>query len=78
MSLICLIPANCDQDLWVTTSWCVPACGLANRMERIVGGWATHVNEYPWVLALTINGKFYCGATLINDLYALTAAHCVQ
>lgn len=53
-------------------------CGVANRMERIVGGWVTNVNEYPWVVALTAKGRFYCGGTIINDLYILTAAHCVR
>ncbi|KAG8319392.1 hypothetical protein J6590_059428 [Homalodisca vitripennis] len=56
----------------------VSACGLPNRMERIVGGWPTRINEYPWVVALSIRGQFYCGGTIINDLYILTAAHCVS
>ncbi|XP_017299780.1 trypsin-like [Diaphorina citri] len=47
-------------------------------MDRIVGGWTTEVNEYPWVVALEQAGKFFCGGTLISDRYVLTAAHCRQ
>lgn len=53
-------------------------CGIANHMDRIVGGWATEVNEYPWVVAVLQGDKFFCGGTLIADRYVLTAAHCVK
>lgn len=46
--------------------------------KRIVGGVETLVNEYPWMVALQYNSRFYCGASLINSQYLLTAAHCVQ
>lgn len=33
---------------------------------------------YPWMVYLTFNGRFYCGGAIINDLYVITAAHCVN
>ncbi|KAJ8687239.1 hypothetical protein QAD02_023033 [Eretmocerus hayati] len=53
-------------------------CGIANKMTRIVGGHETEVNEYPWVALLMYKGRFYCGASVINSKYVLTAAHCVE
>ncbi|KAF9801681.1 hypothetical protein SFRURICE_018238 [Spodoptera frugiperda] len=57
---------------------CNCRCGERNEASRIVGGVETAVNEFPWVARLSLNNKFYCGASLINDRYVLTAAHCVK
>lgn len=53
-------------------------CGVRNEESRIVGGQTTRVNEFPWQVRLNYMNKFYCGGTLINDRYVLTAAHCVK
>ncbi|XP_034101912.1 trypsin-1 [Drosophila albomicans] len=57
-----------------------PACGCGNinTRHRIVGGQETEVHEYPWMAMLMWFGSFYCGASLVNDQYAVTAAHCVN
>nr|AOW41608.1 trypsin [Euphausia superba] len=62
----------------VTSGRCV--CGQANRATRIVGGQTTEVNEYPWQVALVSRGstQVFCGGSLINDRWVLTAAHCTQ
>ncbi|XP_076171824.1 trypsin-1-like [Ptiloglossa arizonensis] len=57
---------------------CYCSCGVRNEESRIVGGQTTHVNEFPWMARLSYLTKFYCGGTLINDRYVLTAAHCVK
>ena len=59
----------------------VPArcCGLANRRARIVGGEATELHEFPWQAGVVYAGsnRTWCGASLINSRYVLTAAHCM-
>ncbi|XP_014252955.1 transmembrane protease serine 9-like [Cimex lectularius] len=59
-------------------------CGRTMRVEdgwgRIVGGWPTKPREYPWMVALVTKEKnrLFCGASIISDIYVLTAAHCVR
>ncbi|KAG7211721.1 hypothetical protein KM043_010967 [Ampulex compressa] len=53
-------------------------CGLTNKQNRIVGGVETQVNQYPWMAMLLYKGRFYCGGSLINSRYVLTASHCVD
>ncbi|XP_011878431.1 PREDICTED: uncharacterized protein LOC105567833 [Vollenhovia emeryi] len=61
-----------------TPAPCYCSCGLRNEESRIVGGQTTSMNEFPWMARLSYLNKFYCGGTLINDRYVLTAAHCVK
>jgi len=53
-------------------------CGLAQRSTRIVGGTITEINEYPWQVGLVSKNsdRVWCGGSLINDQWVLTAAHC--
>ncbi|EEB17565.1 tripsin, putative [Pediculus humanus corporis] len=63
----------------VDLAQCKPcSCGITNKKIRIVGGKPTQVNQYPWMALLMYNRKFYCGGSLINSRYILTAAHCVD
>ncbi|GGV58387.1 serine protease [Streptomyces spectabilis] len=62
----------------------IAAMGLVlatpNIAPAIVGGTETRINEFPWMLRLVDVKKpqVYCGAALIADQYALTAAHCLH
>ncbi|XP_067612941.1 trypsin-1 [Eurosta solidaginis] len=51
-------------------------CGVPN-VNRIVGGTVVPFNKYPWTAQLLKGDLVYCGGTLINDRYVLTAAHCI-
>ncbi|XP_011210742.1 trypsin-1 [Bactrocera dorsalis] len=55
-------------------------CGTPN-VNRIVGGTQVRHNKYPWTTQLLKgrwHARLFCGGSLINDRYVLTAAHCVQ
>ncbi len=58
--------------------------GYAPPVYRIVQGEVAETGKWPWLVSLRIlvnssdeNKKHLCGATLIADQWATTAAHCV-
>jgi len=55
-------------------------CGRAKTTDHqyIVGGEKADDHEFPFAAAL-IRGRFvFCGGSIINKRYILTAAHCVE
>ena len=51
-------------------------------VSRIVGGSNADISDYPWQVSLQLRsgGKWYhiCGASIIDNNWAVTAAHCVD
>ncbi|WP_372769732.1 trypsin-like serine protease [Pseudoalteromonas sp.] len=45
---------------------------------RIVGGEPTKLGERPWMASMQFDQQHFCGASIINQDWVLTAAHCVE
>lgn len=43
--------------------------------DKIVGGYECTPHSQPWQVTLNI-GYHYCGGSLINDQWVVSAAHC--
>jgi secreted trypsin-like serine protease len=49
--------------------------------SRIIGGQPARVSQFPYAAAITVqtsNSRFFCGGTLINQEWILTAGQCVD
>lgn len=45
--------------------------------DKIIGGYECTPHSQPWQIYLTYDdGERWCGASLISDLWAVSAAHC--
>ena len=47
-----------------------------SEMDKIIGGTDADIADYPWFAQLWEEGRMTCGATLITESWAVTAAHC--
>ncbi|XP_011875766.1 PREDICTED: trypsin-7-like isoform X2 [Vollenhovia emeryi] len=50
---------------------------LYYAVQRIINGHSTYINSVPFMLSLRRNNKHVCCAAIINEKWAVTAAHCI-
>ncbi|XP_075985624.1 uncharacterized protein LOC142982825 [Anticarsia gemmatalis] len=47
-------------------------------VRRIVGGMETSISMYPYNVAISRNAKHWCGGSIIDEQWVLTAGHCLE
>ncbi len=61
----------------LTVSPAVNAAEDVSISTRIVGGTESQAGEWPWIVSIKSAGNHFCGGSLINSQWVLTAAHCM-
>jgi secreted trypsin-like serine protease len=83
----CVKGLACSQNICVTSEW-DPNDGRCGQNKiiggRVIGGNNTKKGEFPWQAGMWKAGydgfddEFYCGGTLVDWQFIVTAAHCVE
>nr|KAF6380671.1 transmembrane serine protease 15 [Myotis myotis] len=80
-SLILTPSTQCLQDSLILLQCNHKPCGekmVAQEVsQKIVGGNNANEGAWPWLTALSYNGKLLCGASLVSNDWLVSAAHCV-
>ncbi|XP_045455963.1 transmembrane protease serine 11D-like [Melitaea cinxia] len=50
----------------------------SSAVRRIIGGMETCINMYPYNVAISRSGKHWCGGSIIDEQWILTAGHCFE
>lgn len=55
----------------------VSSLPCTHRSPKIVGGSEAEKSELPFIVSLMRRGGHFCGASILNDRWLVTAGHCV-
>ncbi|GAV08129.1 hypothetical protein RvY_17868 [Ramazzottius varieornatus] len=71
------VTLNMSSPTTSSQTFCGVRHGLFSRTARILGGRPSDFGAWPWMAVLLSSNRLRCGATILNEQFLITAAHCV-
>ncbi len=59
-------PSTVEENTTTTAS-------VENNITRIIGNHSADPHSFPWMVAMLIDNKSFCGASIIDETHILTA-----
>jgi len=70
----------CRVSYYLLSGYGAESCGEPaippSTSVRVVGGVEAVPHSWPWMVSLQADGRHFCGGSLINNQWVVTAAHC--
>ena len=78
--VVCLI-AQCTSIAVYKCNDNTSSCGCSRKPDiilKISGGESALWNNWDWVVSFRISNRHFCGGSILNEWYIITAAHCLE
>jgi secreted trypsin-like serine protease len=76
--VLLLAAAGCAAEAFDSSTAASTTESVGTQQDRIVGGSAAPISDFPWQVSIQLEGGHFCGGSIIAEHYVLSAQHCFK